>query len=55
MVYEETLRCGRVKGVAVPVPPFDVDAAAPCRCAPRLLGASPALGPRGSDLLEARA
>ncbi|KAI8472154.1 MAG: hypothetical protein J3K34DRAFT_467687 [Monoraphidium minutum] len=31
MVYEEALRCGRVKGVAVPLPPFDMSDDAPCR------------------------
>jgi len=31
MVYEEALRCGRVKGIAVPLPPLDLRAGAPCR------------------------
>jgi hypothetical protein len=31
MVYEEALRCGRVRGVAVPPPGFEVPDTAPCR------------------------
>jgi hypothetical protein len=31
MVYEEALRCGRVKGIAVPLPPLELPRSAPCR------------------------
>lgn len=31
MVYEEALRCGKVRGVVVPVPPSDLPENTPCR------------------------